>query len=106
MECANCHRQMLTLGLRGLCDACVAADPTLYYSVGYLKLVEERLASAQSALAKLAERGIGSDRHANPTKGRMPLKVARADVKSLESTRSLIRSTLVRRGELAPTIDD
>lgn len=106
MKCSRCEREIHEEGLRDLCDACVAADPALFYSLANLEVVERRLVSARVSSAELQERGIGDDRLSNPTKGRGRLKLARADVAVLESSVSLIRSVLIDRGELAPNLHE
>ena len=107
MDCSRCGKLTdISLASTALCDRCVAEDADLYYSVDYFAVIEARLARARQEYQALLDRGIGSDKRANPTKGRGRLHQAQDAVKALEGSQGLIRSVLVSRGLLEPTLED
>src|SRR5688500_12242544 len=107
MICSTCGKFTdYALKSVSICDHCVAANQDLYYSLEHLHVIDNRLTCARLEFDALARRGIGDDRLMNPTKGRGRLNAARASVKALESTRDLIRATLIGRGLVEPNLKE
>jgi hypothetical protein len=107
MTCSICGK-LTTFALASLpvCNNCVAAREDLFYSLEYLTVIDQQLDTARQEYRRLADRGLGDDRLMNPNKGRGQLNSARSSVKSLESTRRLIRSILIGRGALERELDE
>lgn len=107
MKCSRCEHSVFDeLDPEDLCDNCVVTEPRLYYSKAYLAVVEDRLRRTRETARVLIQRGIGHDINSNPTKGRSQINEAGRRITSLQASQRLIRSELLSRGEVEPTIDE